>query len=230
MTKIKICGLAQPADAVAAARAGADFLGMVFAPSRRQLTIEQAQAITGAVAALEPRPALVGVFVNQELAEVERIAGECRLDWVQLSGDESWAYCLELNRPIIRVVHATPERKTSEVLAELETGFRLLLNRQLICMLDSRSGDLFGGTGQVFDWVLASEVSAFFPVFVAGGLTPENIGRLVRQVRPWGVDVSSGVETEGRKDIDKILEFIKTVRQAEAAESAPATGGEIAAT
>ena len=95
-------------------------------------------------------------------------------------------------------------------------GYRLLPRQNLVCLLDSQVGDTYGGTGQAFDWQLAKEVSARFPVIIAGGLTPANVGQLVKEVQPWGVDVSTGVETNGRKDTAKISAFIKAVRRVEA--------------
>jgi phosphoribosylanthranilate isomerase len=93
-------------------------------------------------------------------------------------------------------------------------GYRLLPQHNFACLIDSKVGNNYGGTGQAFDWKLAKEVSARFPVIIAGGLTPANVSQLVKAVRPWGVDVSTSVESNGRKDIAKIKEFIQTVRTA----------------
>jgi phosphoribosylanthranilate isomerase len=215
VTRIKICGLTDVESALAAARAGADFLGLIFAPSRRQLVPERAREIVDAVRSLFPRPAVVGLFVNLPAKEVNRIAGFCRLDRVQLSGDEDWSYCRDIESPLIKVIHITKDKNAEKIIAEIESGYRLLVNRDFLSLLDAKAGGAYGGTGTTFDWHLAREVSARFPVMIAGGLTPENVGRLVQEARPWGVDVSSGVESNGKKDIGKIGAFISAVREAE---------------
>jgi phosphoribosylanthranilate isomerase len=215
MIKVKICGLTEVEDALAASQAGADFLGLVFAPSKRQVTIPKALLITRAIHGLAHQPRVVGVFVNLPADEVNHIASYCRLDCVQLSGDESWDYCRQIECPVIKVVHIARGDKPEPVLAEIEAGFGSPLKHHPICLLDSRFGDAYGGSGQRFDWELAKKVLARFPVIIAGGLRPENVGQLIKEVRPWGVDVSSGVETDGQKDVLKIKAFIEAVRRAE---------------
>ena len=212
MTRVKICGIRDKTHALAAVEAGADFIGLVFAPSRRQVSPQKALPLVEVVRGLGSRPAVVGVFVNAAAQEVNHIADYCQLDWVQLSGDETWQYCQELKKTIIKVIHVSSGQKTDEILADIETGYQLLPEKELVCLLDSRVGEAYGGTGQVFNWQLAREVSVRFPVMIAGGLTSANVGQLVREVQPWGVDVSTGVESNGLKDASKIRAFVKAVR------------------
>jgi len=212
MTRIKICGLSEIQHVLAAAKAGADFIGLVFAPSRRQVSTKKALQLVEAVCHLKPRPAIVGVFANSAVDEVNRIADYCHLDWVQLSGDENWDYCQKIERPIIKAVHISKTQTAEEIISEIAMGHQLLPQKNLICLLDSKAGDIYGGTGRAFNWQLAGKVSARFPVLIAGGLTPTNVSRLVKATQPWGVDVSSGVETNGQKDTAKIKAFIKVVR------------------
>ena len=221
MTKIKICGLSEVEHAVLAARCGADLLGMIFAPSRRRVSPEKASRLSEAVRELKGCPEMVGVFVNLEAEEVNRIADLCHLDRVQLSGDETWQYCRNIERPFIKVIHISVETEADEVLAGIEMGYRLFKESDFICFLDSHVSNAYGGTGQTFDWRLAREVSAAFPVVIAGGLTPANVGQLVKELKPWGVDVSSGVESGGQKDLGKIRTFIQTVKGVEAAGGQP---------
>jgi phosphoribosylanthranilate isomerase len=212
MTRIKICGLSEIQHVLAAAEAGADFIGLVFAPSRRQVSIKKALQLVEAVCHLKTRPAMVGVFVNSAADEVNHIAEYCHLDRVQLSGDENWDYCQKIERPIIKAVHVSNTSNPDEIVSEIAAGYQLLPQKNLICLLDSKMGDTYGGTGRAFDWQLAGKVSAKFPVLIAGGLTPTNVSWLVKKTQPWGVDVSSGVETDGQKDTAKIKAFIKVVR------------------
>jgi len=219
LVKVKICGLVETEHALAAAEAGADFLGLVFAPSKRRVTPEGVQPLVEAVHRLTPCPAIVGVFVNLPPEEVNAIAEYAHLDRVQLSGDEDWAYCRKITLPVIKVIHVSPTSDVSTILKEIEIGLNLNLRHDPICLLDTVADTVYGGTGRTFNWRLAREVSSRFPVMIAGGLIPANVGRLVSEVKPWGVDVSSGVETDGRKDISKIEAFLRTVKRADSIES-----------
>ncbi|MFC1962007.1 phosphoribosylanthranilate isomerase [Chloroflexota bacterium] len=214
MTRVKICGIKEIEHAVAAAEAGTDFIGMVFALSKRRVTPEKARLIAAAIRKLPHRPALVGVFVNAPAAAVNQIAADCQLNWVQLSGEEPWQYCRGISLPVIQVLHVPAAKNSPKITHNITTGLSICREKKLICLLDTQATDAHGGTGQTFDWRVAQEVAARYPLMVAGGLTPDNVVQLMQEVHPWGVDVSSGVETDGKKDIAKIKAFIKAVRAA----------------
>ena len=214
MTRVKICGITETAHALAAAEAGADFIGLVFAPSRRQVSLEQAKGIALAVKDSEKPPLVVGVFVNTPAPEVNRIADYCGLDWVQLSGDEPWEGLRDVERPLIKAIRVSMEVNAKELIANMSVGYQLL-GKDFICLLDSQVEGSYGGTGRTFDWRLARQVSQRFPVLIAGGLSPQNVGQAIKVARPWGVDVSSGVEIGGVKDVAKIKAFIQAVKKAD---------------
>jgi phosphoribosylanthranilate isomerase len=215
VTKVKICGISDVQHALAAAQAGADFIGLVFARSTRQVSVDTALQITKEIARLIPRPQIAGVFVNALVEEVNRTADLIGLDRVQLSGDETWQYCSRVKRPVIKAVHISAHTGKKEILDHIDEGYRIMGRQRLVCLLDTKAREAYGGTGISFDWALAKEVAAKFPVIVAGGLNADNVKKLVGDVRPWGVDVSSGVETGGRKDAGRIAAFIRAVREIE---------------
>ncbi len=239
MTRVKICGCMRPEDALAAKEAGADFIGLMFAPeSRRRLSIEQAQAVIAALGtplsadrpelnrafegdaiawfrhgaeALDrllarKRPLTVGIFEDQTLDEANAIADECGLDLIQLSGRpsrEGWADCLRANRPVIKTIEPSPSDGSDGIIDGLVPG------TAVACLLD-----VSHGRGVAVDRAQAAALAARLPVWLAGGLTPENVSDAVREVRPWAVDVSSGVETDGAKDAAKIHAFVQAAKGA----------------
>ncbi len=223
MTLVKICGISDVKHARVAAALGADFVGIVFAPSRRQVTLGQAKRIAGglrreprpksASAATEEieaslrtrRPLLVGVFADQDADTINSIAEEVGLDLVQLSGSEPWEMCESIERPVLKCMKVLNDQSAAEVLAEAGLG--------AIVLLDPYVEGTYGGTGQTVDWSIAAEVARRTPTVLAGGLTPMNVGEAVRTVHPWAVDVSSGVETEGVKDSEKIRAFIAAAKE-----------------
>ncbi len=162
------------------------------------------------------RPITVGVFAGFSPAEVNRITAYCGLDRAQLSGGEPWEYCLGVNGPMTKSLHVSAETTVAELLAAIEEGTRILKKKDTIFLLDTRVGSASGGTGKTFDWNLAKAVAARFPVMVAGGLDPNNVTGLIKEAHPWAVDVSSGVETGGKKDPARIGTFIAAVRRIDA--------------
>lgn len=237
MTRVKVCGCMRVSDAIAAAEAGADFIGIIFADSRRRVSIAEAALIAasagaplreieqddpsplhrqagasleawfeGGAAALDrllarKRPLVVGVFEDQPIDEVNDIAEEVGLDLVQLSGDEPWSDCLLATRQAIKAIRPAPGMTAAEVLTRIEPGASLAV------MLDPSRG-----SGLSADFDVARQAAARIPIWLAGGLTPENVGDAISHVRPWAVDASSGLETEGAKDPAKIRDFVRAVR------------------
>jgi phosphoribosylanthranilate isomerase len=212
VTRVKICGLMEVEHALIACGSGADYIGLVFAPSRRQISVEKAQEIAEAVHELKSPVEVVGVFVNEPVSLVNEIADYCSIDRVQLSGDETVEYCRQLKRPVIKAVHVSQNSNEVGMTGEAEDWRQLKHSHDLIYLLDSRVGDSYGGTGQTFPWELARCVSASLPVMIAGGLTEMNVGRLIKELKPWGVDVSSGVEVGGVKSEASIRNFIRAVK------------------
>lgn len=205
--RIKICGITNEEDAAAALLAGADALGFVFyRKSPRWIDPAVADRI---ISSLPPFVAAVGVFVNEEVKVVRDLMDGCGLALAQLHGDETAAYCLELARPAVKALRIK-DRGSFLALAEFQgrAGIRGFL-------LDAYAEDAYGGTGRTVDWALAAEAARSASVLLAGGLTPENVAEAIRAVRPYGVDVSSGVEsTPGKKYAEKVRRFIQSAREA----------------
>jgi phosphoribosylanthranilate isomerase len=204
-TKVKICGITNVEDAAAAVESGADALGFNFYwKSPRYIEPAVAKRI---VSTLPPLITPVGVFVNEELDTVRSIMDLCGLALAQLHGDETATYCQELSRPVIKALRLR-DRGSFLALAEFEgrAGVRGFI-------VDTFSETSYGGTGQITDWALAAEAAKTATIVLAGGLTPANVAEAIRAVRPYGVDVSSGVESvPGKKDHGKIRAFLDAVR------------------
>jgi phosphoribosylanthranilate isomerase len=216
MIRIKICGIKTEEQALAAARAGADFIGVVFAVSPRQVTPATAARIVSVLKKHKATAEVVGVFVNADASTVNRISETCRLDRVQLSGDESWEYCREIKKPIIKAMRVNRSNPPGKVGKDIEYGMKLLKKRKITILLDTTAVGRYGGTGQTFNWEIAGPIARRFQVIIAGGLTPANVPEALKTLSPWGVDVSTGVETKGVKDLNKIKKFIEAVRRADA--------------
>jgi phosphoribosylanthranilate isomerase len=210
--KIKICGVRQPGHAVVAARAGADMVGVVFAKSKRQVTVDEARAIRRALDALSAgqHPLLVGVFVNEAPARLAEVAVEVGLDAVQMSGDEPPGEVAALagTYPVLKALRFTAHQPAEKALAVIDGYAALGLGERLRLLVDAHSEKEYGGTGHLADWSLAAQLATRHDIILAGGLTPGNVARAVAEVGPWGVDVSSGVEADGTKDAGLIRQFI----------------------
>jgi phosphoribosylanthranilate isomerase len=209
VTRVKICGVSDPADARRVADLGAWALGMNFWPqSPRACSLANAEAIG---AELQRRLELVGVFVNASLDEVADKVDHCNLTVVQLHGDEGPAYCREVARRTgAKVMKAVRVRDAAQVhdLQRFHTDFHLL---------DAYSPRTPGGTGETFDWELARRHPRTPPVVLSGGLDPDNVGAAIEIARPFAVDVASGTEAApGRKDPAKLTAFVRAVEEADA--------------
>jgi phosphoribosylanthranilate isomerase len=216
MTFIKICGITSEDVALETAAAGADYIGMVFAKSPREVTPEVASKITAALKKNKTRVKTVGVFVNTSPLVLNAIAAHYNLDYIQLSGDETLEYCTSLTCPLIKAFHLSDGASVEKAITQMNEIKRTIVDKNVIFLLDTAAREKYGGTGAVFNWDLARSITRRHPVIIAGGLNPDNVGGAINTLKPWGVDVSSGVETEGKKDMKKIVKFIKAVRQADA--------------
>jgi phosphoribosylanthranilate isomerase len=204
MIHVKICGITNHEDAQAAVDAGADALGFVFyPPSPRHISPEQAAQI---ILKLPPFVTTVGLFVDVALETVNDLAASCGLDRIQLHGHETPAFCGQVTQPVIKAFRV----KNADSLGHLP-GYKVAAY-----LLDAYvEGALPGGTGTPFSWELVTWAKAYGPVILAGGLTPDNVATAIEQTRPYGVDVSSGVESApGIKDHRKVRAFIARARNA----------------
>ncbi|MCJ8008475.1 phosphoribosylanthranilate isomerase [Lederbergia wuyishanensis] len=198
--KVKICGIMSEEAALAASEAGADFLGFVFAESKRKITPESAALI---IQRVQQNVKSVGVFVNESYENIIRIAGIAKLDYIQLHGDESPEFCKSLPYPVIKAF-SIKEQDDIKQLAKYDCEYFLV---------DSPGVKYRGGSGIPFDWSLLEHLD--IPrekIILAGGLDSENVKKAITTVKPAIVDVSSGVETNGVKDLRKIQEFLATAK------------------
>jgi phosphoribosylanthranilate isomerase len=202
MTRIKICGIAREQDAQAAAAGGADAIGLVFyEKSPRYVTVQQALRVASA---LPPFVGVVGLFVNAGTDYVHAVLDEVPLDALQFHGEESPEFCTQFDRPWLKAVRVKPGVDLVQCAARYSGAQGLLL--------DAHVEGMHGGTGAAFDWNLAAH-DLPLPVVLSGGLNVDNVAEAIRQVRPYAVDVSSGVEaSKGIKDAAKIAAFIKEVK------------------
>ncbi|MBG92443.1 MAG: hypothetical protein CL792_00465 [Chloroflexi bacterium] len=241
MTLVKICGNQTPDDIRFAASVGADFVGIVFAKSNRQVSVTQAHTMMRSLDeplesnefSLPPsvlndnnsdgtswfdqgalvienylkikKPLTVGVFADQPIEQINEIVEELGIDLVQFSGSESWSDCLLVTKQVIKVVHVNDASTPFEIEEKIKLGFSIGLG------LDSSSGKYGGGSGESFDWDIAEHISGKWPIMLSGGLNINNVTEAIHKVSPWMVDVSSGTETDGKKDYVLVEKFINTV-------------------
>lgn len=206
LIKIKFCGIRRPEDVAELNRLVPDYAGFVFAKSRRQVSAEEAAELAGR---MDEKIIRVGVFVRQAPEYIAELLNKGIIQRAQLHGEEDPEYCLYLKKKI-----CNPESRklilARKVISEEEIAAAEQIQEELL--LDSGTASE-GGSGIISDWSAAKKVRR--PFFLAGGLTPENIEDAVRQVHPWAVDVSSGVETDGCKDPEKMRRFVRELRRAE---------------
>jgi phosphoribosylanthranilate isomerase len=205
---VKICGVRSPEAALTAAEAGADLIGLILAPSRRRVDPQTAARI---VAELRRSPhgrdiTVVGVFVDEAPERMSEIAMEVGLDWVQLSGHEAVEVATQIDVPAIKTLRFDGHESEAGWSEYGDTCDALPVH------VDAHVPGSFGGAGVVADWEAAGRLATSRAVLLAGGLTPENVAGAIAAVRPWGVDVSSGVETDGVKDLDKIRRFVAAAK------------------
>lgn len=200
MVRIKVCGITNLEDALHATECGADALGFIFAPSPRQVTVEQTTEI---VSQLPPFVTKVGVFFNHYFEEVRNTMSLCSLNVAQLHGDESPEYCRQLSPVVVKSFRVKEEASLDSLPMYNVSAF----------LLDSYVKGKPGGTGTSFDWTLAFEAKAYGLIIISGGLNPGNVRNAIDMVQPYGVDVCSGVEiSPGKKDPDKVRQFIEEVK------------------
>lgn len=194
---VKICGIKDAETAYKAAAYGADFIGLVFAKSKRRITVEEGKKI---IEKLPENILRVGVFVNEKFETLEDIARECKLDFLQLHGNEGPEFCKKLSIPVIKAFNINSKEDIEKLKAYDVAAY----------LVDSMGG----GSGKNFDWSLLEAVDETIrnKLILAGGLNSKNVAQAIRIVRPFAVDVSSSVETDGKKDIKKIEEFINVVK------------------
>ena len=204
-TRVKICGITRIEDAICAVQSGADAIGLVFyAESPRNISLQVAQEI---VDALPPFISVVGLFVNASENKIQTVLAQLRLDVLQFHGDETAGECAQFNLPYLKAIRVKPDTNLLQYCDEFNSAQALLL--------DAHSDAAYGGTGQTFDWRLIPQ-NLPTPIILAGGLNPENVGAAIRQVQPYAVDVSGGVElSKGIKDAAKIAAFMRQVNEAQ---------------
>jgi len=212
---VKICSLREIEHAEWVAASEADHFGLIFAPARRQVTIQRAAEIIAAVASASVGrgPAPVGVFVDQNIVVLNNIVDALGLAIVQLHGEESAEYVEHVQTPVLKAIRPKPD-ETFDAIARRMDSYRVGRQTSTTFLVEGFHPDHAGGQGVRADWEMARRLAERFPMVLAGGLTPESVGLAIEAVAPLGVDVSSGVESAGLKDHAKIVEFVTNARAA----------------
>ncbi|MFI5322557.1 MAG: phosphoribosylanthranilate isomerase [Thermodesulfobacteriota bacterium] len=201
MTRVKVCGITNTEDALSAVEMGADALGFIFYRGSKRY-IDPAK-VSEIVSALPPFVSAVGVFVNQGIDEIKEAARISGIDTLQLHGDESPEFCAGLDYKVIKAIRVKDAVNTEEV--ELYPVRAILF--------DKHSDELYGGTGRSFDWGVLRDIEISKKIVISGGLTPENVSGAIEMIKPYAVDVSTGVEdSPGRKNRIKMKKFIEAVK------------------
>jgi len=214
VTHVKICGFQKSEHVLTAIEAGVDSIGLVFVEgTNRTLNLREAENLLGDIKGSSKRvPEIVGLFADQPFDAVNEYIEKLKLDAVQLCASESMEYCSKIKSPIYKVISIDPLVPISAQMPRI----MLLQQRHSLAghriVIDTKMPGAYGGTGTSFDWDVAADLSKSFVMTLAGGLSPQNVGQAIDQVRPWGVDTSSGVETQGQKDHEKIATFISQVK------------------
>lgn len=209
---VKICGMRDAENALVAAEAGADAIGFVMAPSRRQVSPALLPEVRARLVRIDRPPRLVAVVVNEPEAALRDIVERARPDVVQLSGDEDVSVLDGLSTAVFRTVRVPEGASSDRARGMIEPWLDHARPVEAV-LIEAYSSGHFGGTGKVADWELAARMAETYPLILAGGLTPENIRDGIEKVRPGGVDVSSGVEINGVKSAERILQFIGAARR-----------------
>ena len=214
MTKLKICGLKEIDNVLTAIDSNVDYLGFIFVPnSKRQITSQKAKNIIQNIKLQRPNlnQKFVAVFANQTTEEISNIISDCDFDMAQLCGNENESFWSEVPTTIIKQIKIDDSVPLNKFLNKVEFEIEKINKNGHLALLDKKIKGIQGGGGEKFNWEIAKILTKNHEFILAGGLTPKNIKSAITSVKPWGVDVSSGVETNNTKDNNKISDFSKIV-------------------
>ena len=207
--KVKICGVRDIESALVCESSSADFIGLNFVPNvDRKVDILSAVNISNSVSNIKK----VGIFADQSIEDVLEIINKCQLDYVQLSGNENLDYCNQIGLPVIKSLKIEQDSDITLIKKTLFPIINNIPNNNIIPLIESSIPGFYGGTGTQVSLDIAKEIAANFDIILAGGLTPLNVKSMIDYIKPWGVDVASGVESEKLQSSDKIIEFISNAK------------------